>query len=610
MKPTAPDLTGRTIARRYQLQEIIGEGGFGRVYRARDSRLDVNVAVKVIHPWYAQDPDWVERFAEEARMTARIAHPGVVRVTDASVDKRIGPYTVAELIDGRSVREALDRDGSMPAPRVSGLLAQASSALAASHAFGIIHRDIKPSNLLLDQRGDVHVCDFGVARLQTGLTGSSASLTLVGTPAYMAPEQALGKGVGPQTDQYSLAVTGYEMLTGGLPFAGESAVELALAHVQQNIPPLPADVPGELREALMRALSKEPADRFADMEAFGAALAGDTRRERTTPASHSDGPGQRTRHVPRPPADPTTAVVSPTRSRHRARVAALVIATAIAIAGGVAAVVAISGRERDSGPETQAGPWTTESTTPETRTQTAVPPRKVGVPRVTGVSESTARARIAQQGLEADVVRAVSRTTPDGVVARQSPKPGIALSEGSAVRAIVSTGPPSTTVPGTRGSTLAEAQTKLTARRLRPTMRYMASSRPAGVVIKSEPSAGSSVPEGTTIELVVSREKTWRAVGSYALDSDGSTPSFQVSGREWRITYTLDEQSCEYDAIACSAPSMKITDLGGYGGYDRIDMSRGTHAVAGQPDGPGRFRIEVDAWSGEWQTRITVEQLS
>ena len=262
--PQAPEHVGKLVARRYRLIEVVGEGGFGRVYRATDERLSLDVAVKIISPWWAQDPDWVERFAQEARTTAKITHPGVVRVTDTGTDRRVGPYTVAELVDGASLREIIDRRGVLATDEAVDIVAQAADALAAAHDLGIVHRDVKPSNLLIDRAGQVRVCDFGIARLQSGATRSSASHTLVGTPVYMAPEQARGRATGPAADQYALGIVLFELLAGKVPFDADTPVAIAMAHISDEAPALPSAVPAGVAATVARTLAKDPADRFAD----------------------------------------------------------------------------------------------------------------------------------------------------------------------------------------------------------------------------------------------------------------------------------------------------------------------------------------------------------
>lgn len=557
--PVAPDYTGHVLARRYALQSVIGDGGFGRVYRAVDRRLDTVVAVKVINPWWAADPEWVERLGQEARTAAQVQHPGVVRVTDTGTDPTLGPFTVAELIDGPSLRTLLDRDGKLPVDRAIELTRQAADALAAAHARGIVHRDVKPANLLLDAQGRVRVCDFGIARLQSGATRTSASHTVVGTPHYMAPEQTRGKAVGPAVDQYALAVVLYELLTGKPPFDGELPFEIALAHVSDPAPPLPRSVPEPVRAAVLKALAKAPADRHRDIKSFAQALVVGADPPETVPLGSE---------LPTQSLTETSATPSPLR-RRVLRLAVVACATA-----------------------------------------TPIPtPERVKVPALIGVPESSARSRAERRGLVVIVTRRHSLRTGGGLVTWQRPDKGRRLKEGDTLRLTVSMGPPPVRLPSLKGSSSGAAQQRLAALGLTSSVREVPSSENAGTVLRTQPTAGHNLPRGSTVTLVIARAKYWHSVGTYTLDSDGATPSFQIDGERWRIIYTAEQLDCEFDSLGCDGPSMHISETSGGYGSDLVNLSEGTHTTYG-PDGPGKFRLEITSYLGEWKVTARVEQLS
>ena len=286
-----PDLSGRVLDDRYELEAIVGEGTFGRVYRGRDRRLGRAVAVKVIKPWWAEDPEWVRAFERETQLLASLSHHGVVAIFDVGAAPE-GHYLVSELVEGGSLARRL-RAGPLPAAEARRIAAGLCRALGRAHAGRIVHRDVKPENVLLAHDGTVKVGDFGIARLAESTTEVPAG-TIVGTPRYMAPEQARGGPVTPATDVYAAGVVLYEMLAGRPPFAGQSAVELALRHVTDPPPPLPDGVPDDLASVVARALAKEPAARYADGETMARALEGSGRvtRGRTRAA---DRPGRRRR---------------------------------------------------------------------------------------------------------------------------------------------------------------------------------------------------------------------------------------------------------------------------------------------------------------------------
>src|SRR5579863_752663 len=226
----APDLVGCALDGRYELRELIGEGTFGRVYRGYDRRLEREVAIKVIKPWWTEDPEWAESFGREAQLLARVSAPGIVQIYDVGQAEE-GLYYVTELVEGESLSALLRRGGRVSPWRAGEIAEQLCHALEHAHAEQIVHRDIKPANVLISTRGRVKVGDLGIARLAEGGTTDGGTATIVGTPRYMAPEQANGHPVSPATDVYSAGIVLYEMLAGHPPFNGDSAVEIALRHV-------------------------------------------------------------------------------------------------------------------------------------------------------------------------------------------------------------------------------------------------------------------------------------------------------------------------------------------------------------------------------------------
>jgi hypothetical protein len=269
--PIAPDLCGIALDGRYELLALIGEGTFGRVYRGRDRRLDRTVAVKVIKPWWAEDPEWVAVFERETRMLARLSDPGIVQIHDVGQAPE-GLYFVSELVEGENLHQRL-RGGPLTAGQARSIAVGLCQALAGAHAQRIVHRDVKPANVLLEaSSGRVKLGDFGVARLAEGTTDGQRPSAIVGTPRYMAPEQGRDGQTTPATDVYGVGIVLYEMLSGAPPFTGDSPVALALSHLHDPPPPLPATVPADLAAVLDRALAKDPAARYPDAGAMARAL--------------------------------------------------------------------------------------------------------------------------------------------------------------------------------------------------------------------------------------------------------------------------------------------------------------------------------------------------
>ncbi|MGZ8738012.1 MAG: protein kinase domain-containing protein [Nocardioides sp.] len=272
-------MTEQRAEPRYRLDGRIATGGMGVVWRATDTVLDREVAVKVLKPEYADDPTFRSRFVAEARHAAALHHHNIASVFDfGELDPEDGsgvprPYLVMELVPGEPL-SALLRDGEpMPPETAAGLGAQAADALAAAHALGIVHRDVKPANLMVTPGGQVKITDFGIARAADG-----AALTqtgqVMGTPAYISPEQAEGTTATQASDIYSLGVVLYECLAGVRPFDGGTPVSTALAHLRDDPPPLPDHVPARLREVVTTALAKDPGHRFTSMADFAGALRG------------------------------------------------------------------------------------------------------------------------------------------------------------------------------------------------------------------------------------------------------------------------------------------------------------------------------------------------
>jgi serine/threonine-protein kinase len=254
---------------------LLGHGGMGAVYRARDPELDRAVAIKVM---LQATEDFIARFRREAQAIARLQHTNIVQVYDFGVDESSNPYFVMELIDGTPLDQIVRERGRMLPLEVIRLIRQAAEGLSCAHRAGIVHRDVKPSNLIVDGRGVVKLVDFGIARVSDANLQLTAASALMGTPGYMAPEQAQGKPVDHRADVYALGLTMYELLAGQPPFAAADAISLVVKNMQEPLPDLRATVPGGIGipEELIRLVEmmavKDPEDRIQSCEAVIAAL--------------------------------------------------------------------------------------------------------------------------------------------------------------------------------------------------------------------------------------------------------------------------------------------------------------------------------------------------
>jgi serine/threonine-protein kinase len=251
--------TATLLGGRYRLEDVIGRGGMALVYRAQDTELGTPVAIKILADNLAADPDLRRRFVREAQLAGRLSHPNVVRVLgQGEVGGR--PYIVLEHVAGRSVGEELSRVGRFPPERARALGAQAAAGLAAAHAQGLVHRDVKPQNLLLTAYDGLKVSDFGIARAADGTQLTQVG-TILGTTAYLAPEQAAGQDAGPAADVYALGVVLYELLTGRPPYEASSVAELVLVRSSRDpLPPseLAPSIPVDADSLVLRCLRPEP----------------------------------------------------------------------------------------------------------------------------------------------------------------------------------------------------------------------------------------------------------------------------------------------------------------------------------------------------------------
>lgn len=273
---------------RYQFHELIATGGMGEVWRATDTVLRRDVAIKLLKPEYADDATARTRFESEGRHAAALHHPAICAVFDvgemSTATGLMRPYLVMELVDGEPLSDLIADGRPLSADAVRDLLGQAGDALSAAHRAGIVHRDVKPANLLVTPDRKMKVTDFGIAR-----AAASSSLTstgqVMGTPQYLSPEQARGELATPASDVYSLGIVAWECLMGHRPFQKQTAVATAIAHLHDPVPPLSDAVPADVATVVMRALEKDPARRFPDATAFTAALRGLDAHRTDTPAA-------------------------------------------------------------------------------------------------------------------------------------------------------------------------------------------------------------------------------------------------------------------------------------------------------------------------------------
>jgi serine/threonine-protein kinase len=532
---------------RYRIVRKLGSGGMANVYLAEDEDLGRRVAIKILNERYANDDLFIERFRREAKSAAALSHPNIVSVYDRGEAE--GTYYIAmEVIEGRSLKELIMTRGPLPIAQALSYTHEILEALRFAHRHGIIHRDIKPHNILIGER--LKVTDFGIAR--AGASQMTEAGSIMGTAQYLSPEQARGAPVTASSDLYSAAIVLYEMLTGKVPFTGDSAIEIAMKHL--NDPPKPPskirpEIPEELDAVVLRALAKNPEDRYQTAEEFsedlhrveaglplapetseaatallaGAALVGgggSTEVLAGTAVTTPGSPPPPTTRRPPPPYGPGYYDEPPKKRR---RWAPWLLVLLLLAAAGIAGWYVFS----------------------QIQDQLAAN-EPVAVPNVVGLKEEAAVTLIQNAGLEPDVQRAANADVAKDRVFDQNPNPGNRIQKGDRVTLLVSTGPPKTSVPDVVGMNYGDAVQALNDVNLKATKHEVFSQKPVGKVISQDPPAGEQVVEGTEIILEVSRGAKQVVVPSVlGMSEDDARTTLQQAGFEVSSTSAPSDSTPE-----------------------------------------------------------------
>ncbi len=280
-QPEASRLLGKTLGGKYTIQSVIGQGGMAVVYQAFDNLIERPVVIKVMQAWLSNDERANERFKRECQLTAQLHHPNIIRVYDGGLLNNHEPYLVMEYVAGESLRRALDRHGPVPLKTAAAIVIQICRGLGEAHAAGIIHRDLKPDNILVEAvKGatqEIKILDFGIAYLVAGAHRLTQTGKLIGTPAYIAPEQLKDRKIDARADLYAVGVILFELLTGKLPFEGETAESILTKQLFEPPPPLSserADIPpgSPIELVVLKALAKEPDERYQTAKEFEEAI--------------------------------------------------------------------------------------------------------------------------------------------------------------------------------------------------------------------------------------------------------------------------------------------------------------------------------------------------
>jgi serine/threonine-protein kinase len=503
----------KILNNRYELEQKIGEGGMARVYRGRDLRLSRQVAVKVLHSHYASDAGFLQRFHHEAQAAANLRHPHIVDVYDVGQDGDLH-YIVMEYVPGSDLKALIVRQAPLPVEQAVMIAEAVAKGLDAAHRLGMIHRDIKPQNIIVGEAGQVKITDFGIAKskMSTALTETGVTF---GTADYISPEQARGQPAGPQSDLYSLGVTLYEMLTGRLPFSGDSSIAVAMQHVSAEPPPprmYNPRIPPQLEAIVLQALNKAPADRPASAREFAQLLASyrDAGEQATLvrpvvprPAPPRPNSGTTAPRPVLPPARP--AVVTQQRPDSRGMGFGGFI-LGLLLLGGVLGLVYLFVVGAFDGLFTLAG--STGRPTPvatEPQPGTPVVPQ-VPVPDLLGKTEAEARTALQALGLGVGVAAPQnSDVITAGLVLEQFPPANMPVDQAatSVVTLTLSLGPELVDVPDVQRTRATDARSLLAAAGFQVQVREEASTLSEGFVISQDP-VNVKLPRGQTVTIVVS----------------------------------------------------------------------------------------------------------
>jgi serine/threonine-protein kinase len=494
-------LIGSVFDGRYKIVRKLGAGGMANVYLAEDQELGRHVAIKILNDRHANDDSFVERFRREAKNAAGLSHPSIVSIYDRGEAE--GTYYIAmEFLDGRTLKELIVSRGPTPIRIAIDYTQQILAAIGFAHRNGIVHRDIKPHNVVVDGEGRLKVTDFGIAR--SGASQMTEVGSIIGTAQYLSPEQARGAPVDQRSDLYSVGIVLYEMLTGRVPFVGDTPLEIAMKHLSA-IPVAPSelrpDVPHDLDLVVLRALAKDPEDRYRSAEEMAADLArvasGAAVTDETTDAATAVLAGAGIAAAPtgivRPPPPPPVArppAATPPAGyygyegppRRRRPLWPWLLAVLLLVLAGIAGWYAYTKIQHELNAN-----------------------RPVSVPYVEGLTRGNAVAKIRHDHLRPITKPEADPTVPKGHVISQDPSGGTRIDRHNPVTLLISTGKPRVKVPSVVGKTSAEAISILTQNGLSPGTAHIYSDQPSDTVVAQDPPPGRSVLKGSTVHINISK---------------------------------------------------------------------------------------------------------
>lgn len=479
------------LAQRYELIERIGDGGMASVYRAHDQLLDRYVAVKILHPQFANDEEFITRFKKEAQAAAKLSHANIVNIYDVG-EWQEKHFIVMEYVEGETLKSKIQRDGKLSIHDTLNISEQISEALEHAHTHNLIHCDIKPHNILLKANGQVKVADFGIARAATSSTMTYGG-NVVGSVHYISPEQAQGNAITPKSDIYSLGVVIYEMLTGQVPFKGESAVSIALKHLQEKPIPihdLRPDVPPVVEAIVLKAMDKDPQKRFTsrqiieDIHKAEKMLFADDKGS-TDPYATRVLPQNQVKEIFNQSKNDTQTKKESTSILKSKKF--IVMLMAILLIGFFTGAFLSFGKF-----------WSNA---------------EVAVPNVVGQTAEQAKAMLEDKKLRVQISQNYSSDVQEGIVISQTPEAGTNVKEDRMITIYVSKGAEKISAPDVTGLSKDDAEAQLSKVGLRlglVTQEF--SDKPIGTVLRQNPPAGEKIDKGKSVDLVISKGKETKKV--------------------------------------------------------------------------------------------------
>jgi beta-lactam-binding protein with PASTA domain/tRNA A-37 threonylcarbamoyl transferase component Bud32 len=525
----------RVLNGRYEIEELLGQGGMARVFRGTDTVLGRRVAIKVLSPQYAGDHQFVARFRREAQAAAALNHPNIVSVYDTG-DQGDVHYIVMEYVEGRTIRDVLRQEGPILSDRAAEIGQAVCRALAAAHQAGLVHRDIKPGNVMLTRDGEVKVMDFGIARTSTGDTLTQTAAVL-GTASYLSPEQAQGSAVDARSDIYSLGCVLYEMVTGRPPFTGDSPVSIAYKHVREDaVPPsrVNPDVPGSFDAVVLKSLAKNPQNRYQTADELREDL--ERVAQGLPPLATPVMAGAAATEMLTQQAPDGTQVmtdVPPEEAPGRKRRWWVVVLVVLLLAAlGVAAYFLAQ-----------------QLLAPE--------PTGIRVPDVVGETEDDATQTLEDAGFEVEVEREFNEDVRRNEVFEQDPEPDERLERGGTVTITVSRGERQVDVPSLIGQTVGQAQQTLANANLElGSVENEASDSPEGTIIDQDPEADSQVdPESAVSVTVSSGPETVLVPNVICQDVDDAQATISSAGLGFDVTGERFSTECPEGTVAQQNPA-------------------------------------------------------